>query len=259
MAFFSKAGNVLRQVVNKPQISHEISASTPSVFQILRFMSSSKLFVGGISWSTSDASLQDTFRKYGDVIEARVITDRETGRSRGFGFVTFGSAEDASAAIQALDGQMLDGRSIRVNYANERPPRSYGGGSGGFGGGGYGGGRYGGGGGYGGEGGYGGSGNFGGQGGEGSYGANNYGSGGSMGYGGDNQNYGVAGGAGGGDNFPSAGNTFGSSGFEGNTGFGFGSNNESSNIDEAGGDDSHPEQGSFRDDDDQPDDYAKRA
>ncbi|XP_019199982.1 PREDICTED: glycine-rich RNA-binding protein 2, mitochondrial-like isoform X2 [Ipomoea nil] len=256
MAFFSKAGNVLRQVVNKPQISHEISASTPSVFQILRFMSSSKVFVGGISWSTSDASLQDAFRKYGDVIEARIITDRETGRSRGFGFVTFGSPEDASAAIQALDGQMLDGRSIRVNFANERPPRSFDGGSGG---GGYGGGRYGGGGGYGGEGGYGGSGNFGGQGGEGSYGANNYGSGGSVGYGGDNQNFGAAGG-----DFPSAGNTFASSGFEGNTGFGYGSNNQygdnaSSNTDEAGGDDSHPEQGSFRDDDDQPDDYAKRA
>ncbi|CAH9101618.1 unnamed protein product [Cuscuta epithymum] len=182
MAFFSKSGNILRQVISKPQINHEISASSPSVFQILRFMSSSKLFVGGISWGTNDSSLTDAFSKYGDVVEARVITDRETGRSRGFGFVTFNSVEDASAAIQALDGQMLDGRPVRVNFANEKPR--------GFGGGGYGGGGYGGsGGGYGGSGGgYGGSG--------GSYGGDgNYGSGGGYGssYGGGSGSFGTEG------------------------------------------------------------------
>ncbi|CAH9088160.1 unnamed protein product [Cuscuta europaea] len=131
MAFFSHARNILKQAAIKHQISHEISSSKSSVFQILRFMSSSKVFVGGISWNTNDASLQDNFGQYGRVVEARVITDRETGRSRGFGFVTFENAEEASAAIQALDGRLLDGRTIRVNYANDRS-QGFGEGTGGY-------------------------------------------------------------------------------------------------------------------------------
>lgn len=178
MAFFNKAGNIIRQAVSKQHINHEISASKPSIFQLIRCMSSSKLFVGGISWNTNDHTLQEAFSKYGEVVEARVIYDRESGRSRGFGFVTFNSAEDASAAIQALDQQELDGRRIRVNVANDRT-RGYGGG-GGFGGGGnYGSGGYGGGGGgnYGAGGNYGSSGYGGTAGGVDANIASNYGSG----------------------------------------------------------------------------------
>lgn len=89
---------------------------------------SNKLFVGGLSWNTDDKSLHSAFSEHGEVTEAKVILERDTGRSRGFGFVTFASADDASAAISALDGQDLDGRTVRVNVAQER---SRGGGGGG--------------------------------------------------------------------------------------------------------------------------------
>ncbi|VAI00853.1 unnamed protein product [Triticum turgidum subsp. durum] len=94
-----------------------------------------RCFVGGLAWATDDQSLQNAFSKYGDVIDSKIITDRETGRSRGFGFVTFASDEAMRQAIEAMNGQDLDGRG--------------GGGGYGGGGGGYGGGRSGGGGGYG--------------------------------------------------------------------------------------------------------------
>lgn len=82
---------------------------------------SNKLFVGGLSWGTDDAGLLNAFSAYGNVTEAKVINDRDTGRSRGFGFVTFDSADDAAAAIAATDGTELDGRSIRVNAAENKP------------------------------------------------------------------------------------------------------------------------------------------
>jgi RNA recognition motif-containing protein len=88
----------------------------------------SKVFVGGLSWDTDDVGLNDAFAVIGPVVEAKVITDRDTGRSRGFGFVTFQNQADASAAIQQLDGSSLDGRTIRVNEANDRPARGGGGG-----------------------------------------------------------------------------------------------------------------------------------
>ncbi|XP_039030582.1 glycine-rich RNA-binding protein 2, mitochondrial-like isoform X2 [Hibiscus syriacus] len=161
MAFLSKIGNMLRQT-STTQVNAQLSSSRPGLFQVFRCMSnspSSKVFVGGISFQTDDQGLREAFSQYGEVVEARVIVDRETGRSRGFGFVTYTSTDDASSAIQALDGQVLHGRQVRVNYAAERPPRNYGGGGygdgggygsggGGYGGGGYGGGNYGGGGGY---------------------------------------------------------------------------------------------------------------
>lgn len=109
---------------------------------------SKKLFVGGLSWNTTDEGLRQAFEKFGTVSEAKVIMDRETGRSRGFGFVTFDSAEDADAAISEMDGAMLEGRTVKVNEAHARPPR--GGGGGGYSGG-RGGGRRGGGGGGGGR------------------------------------------------------------------------------------------------------------
>lgn len=135
------------------------SAHTPAdvgksdVDRIERDIMSNKLFVGGLSWGTDDNGLFNAFSAYGNVSEAKVINDRETGRSRGFGFVTFDSADDAAAAIAATDGTELDGRSIRVNLAENKPGGR--GGRGGRGGdrGGYGGGGGGGRGGYGGGGG----------------------------------------------------------------------------------------------------------
>jgi cold-inducible RNA-binding protein len=83
-------------------------------------MGSKKLFVGGLAWETSDASLSDAFRQYGEVVEAKVITDRDTGRSRGFGFVTFEDEGAAASALQAMNGRDLDGRTLRVDMASEQ-------------------------------------------------------------------------------------------------------------------------------------------
>jgi RNA recognition motif-containing protein len=94
---------------------------------------SKKLYVGGLSWDTSDPGLREAFEVFGEVTEAKVITDRETGRSRGFGFVTFVEPSAADEAIAKMDGTNLDGRTIRVNEAQERRG---GGGRGGGGGGG---------------------------------------------------------------------------------------------------------------------------
>ncbi len=94
-----------------------------------------KLFVGGLSWDTTDDGLRQAFQSYGEITEAKVITDRETGRSRGFGFVTFTEGEDAKTAISKLDGTSLDGKTIKVNEAQEKAPRSGGGFGGGRGGG----------------------------------------------------------------------------------------------------------------------------
>lgn len=107
------------------------------MFNAARLMST-KLFVGGLSWNTNDDSLKEAFTSFGDVTEARVINDRESGRSRGFGFVSFANGDDAKSAMDAMDGKELEGRSIRVNFANERPPGNRGGGGYGGGGGGYG-------------------------------------------------------------------------------------------------------------------------
>lgn len=82
---------------------------------------SSKLFVGGLSWNTTSAALEEAFAACGDVIEAKIVTDRESGRSRGFGFVTFQDDQGAARAIEELDGSALDGRTIRVDRANDRP------------------------------------------------------------------------------------------------------------------------------------------
>ena len=102
-----------------------------------------KLYVGSLSWGVDDSSLQQAFESFGTVTEAKVITDRETGRSRGFGFVTFEDDASAAEAIEQMNGKELDGRTIKVNEANERPPRGGGGGGGGYrGGGGGGGGRW---------------------------------------------------------------------------------------------------------------------
>jgi len=82
-----------------------------------------KIFVGGLSWNTTNDGLRDYFSQIGEVTDTKVISDRETGRSRGFGFVSFAVADDANSAVERLDGSELDGRNIRVNLAQERQPR----------------------------------------------------------------------------------------------------------------------------------------
>uniref|UniRef100_A0A5B6Z8Z6 RRM domain-containing protein n=1 Tax=Davidia involucrata TaxID=16924 RepID=A0A5B6Z8Z6_DAVIN len=284
MAFVNKIGTMLKQTVSK-HMKLELSAANPSVYQAIRCMSSSKLFVGGLSYATDDMNLREAFAQYGEVSDAKIIMDRETGRSRGFGFVTYMSSDEASSAIQAMDGKEIQGRIIKVNYATERSRvggfgpgyggdrgYGYGGGNASYGGGGdYGSANYGGGG-----GGYGGGGNSytGGEGsysGGGVYGGGNYGSGGGS-YGGGNSgggsgNYGVASGAGGGNNYFGGGSGgdsgFASSGYGGTTGTSYGGDGRQlgGNQDRTdGGNQGFGEnmmEGSFRrDDDDEPRDYA---
>ena len=106
-----------------------------------------KLYVGNLAYSIRDNDLEQAFSQYGSVASAKVMMERDSGRSKGFGFVEMGTDAEALAAIEGLNGQALDGRSLTVNEARPMEPRS----PGGFGGGG--GGRSGGGGGYGGGGG----------------------------------------------------------------------------------------------------------
>jgi len=81
---------------------------------------STKLYVGGLSWGTNDSTLRQEFEAFGAVNEVIIITDRDTGRSRGFGFVTFADQDSAQAAISEMNGKELDGRSITVSIAEER-------------------------------------------------------------------------------------------------------------------------------------------
>ena len=83
-------------------------------------MSKNKLFVGGLAWGTDDAGLKRAFGEFGEVQDAKVVTNRETGRSRGFGFVTFGSEDDCAEARSSMDGQDLDGRTLRVDFAEDK-------------------------------------------------------------------------------------------------------------------------------------------
>lgn len=135
-----------------------------------------KLYVGNLAYSVRDEDLNEAFSQFGAVTSAKVMMDRDTGRSKGFGFVEMGSDAEAQSAINGMNGQALSGRAIVVNEARPREPRpgGFGGGGGrGFGGGGGGGGR----GGYGGGGGGGG-----GRGGYGGGGGGGYGGGGRGGY-----------------------------------------------------------------------------
>lgn len=97
-------------------------------------MSQKKLFVGGLAWATTDQGLRSAFEAFGTVVEAKVVTDRETGRSRGFGFVSYEEDGATDAAIDEMNGVLLDGRSIKVDHATQKP-RTGGGGGGGWGGG----------------------------------------------------------------------------------------------------------------------------
>ena len=111
-----------------------------------------KLYVGNLAYGVTDSDLQNMFAPHGTVQSAQVILDRETNRSKGFGFVEMGSSNEATAAINALNGKEVDGRQLTVNEARPREDRGGGsrpgggggrsGGGGGYGGGGGGGGRY---------------------------------------------------------------------------------------------------------------------
>uniref|UniRef100_A0A9J7ZFI8 Cold inducible RNA binding protein b n=1 Tax=Cyprinus carpio carpio TaxID=630221 RepID=A0A9J7ZFI8_CYPCA len=167
-----------------------------------------KLFIGGLSYDTTEQSLEEAFSKYGSIAKVDVIRDRETDRSRGFGFVTFENPEDAKDAMAAMNGKSVDGRMIRVDEAGKSGRRSGGfrGGSGG-------------GGGYGGDRGYGG--------GDRSY------SGGDRGYGGGERSYG------GGDRSYSSGGGGGysnrSGGYSGGSGGGYRDNRSQGGYDRSGG------------------------
>ncbi|RLN04921.1 glycine-rich RNA-binding protein 2, mitochondrial-like [Panicum miliaceum] len=101
MAAFNKLGSLLR---HSTLTSGAPASSSPALFNAARLMST-KLFVGGLSWGTDEQTLKQAFSSFGEVTEARIITDRETGRSRGFGFVNFSNSDDAKAAVSQMDGQ----------------------------------------------------------------------------------------------------------------------------------------------------------
>ncbi|MDQ8181503.1 RNA-binding protein [Pelagicoccus sp. SDUM812005] len=91
-----------------------------------------EIYVGNISFGLSEGDLQDAFEQFGAVSQLKIITDRETGRSRGFGFITMDNADEGQAAIAGLNGQELDGRELSVREATPRAPRAPRGGGGGF-------------------------------------------------------------------------------------------------------------------------------
>ncbi len=102
-------------------------------------MNSAKLYVGNLSYDTTEATVRAAFEAHGEVTSVNLITDRDTGRPKGFGFVEMGSADEAQKAKSALDGTEMDGRTVKVDVAKEQTPRTNRS-SGGYGGG-YGGGR----------------------------------------------------------------------------------------------------------------------
>jgi cold-inducible RNA-binding protein len=87
-------------------------------------MDKKKLFVGGLPWSMSSSSLTDLFSQFGEIVDAVIISDRATGRSKGFGFITFANEADAEKAQKEMDGKDIEGRNIAVNFAKPREERS---------------------------------------------------------------------------------------------------------------------------------------
>ena len=109
----------------------EYSRKEGGPFRILKTLEkktmSKKIFIGGLPWSITSETLADAFSPYGEIVESKVIVDRDTGRSRGFGFVTFEDTASVEEAIREMDGQELNGRIIRVDRAKERsrPAKRY--------------------------------------------------------------------------------------------------------------------------------------
>jgi len=83
-------------------------------------METNKLFVGNLSWGLDWRELKDIFKEFGEVSFVRIVTDRETGKSRGFGFVEFENAEDATRAKEEMNGKEIDGRELKIDFAQER-------------------------------------------------------------------------------------------------------------------------------------------
>ncbi|KAJ7529483.1 hypothetical protein O6H91_15G052600 [Diphasiastrum complanatum] len=126
MAFMSRLGCALRQVARwsdslQLRGAGAAAVSMPAVYVVSRGMASSKLFVGGLAWGADENTLREAFSSYGEVIDVKIITDRDTGRSRGFGFISFTNDGDAESALQAMDGRNVAGRTIRVDYAVQKP------------------------------------------------------------------------------------------------------------------------------------------
>ncbi|KAI3665830.1 hypothetical protein L6452_44465 [Arctium lappa] len=125
MAFLGRVGNLLKQSRNK-HASIGLSSTNSPLFQAIRSMSSAKLFIAGLPYATDEMRLKDAFQQYGEVIDVMVITDRDSGRSRGFGFVRYFSADDANTALQEMNGKELYGRKIKISFAEEKPHPFYG-------------------------------------------------------------------------------------------------------------------------------------
>ncbi|KAG0562087.1 hypothetical protein KC19_9G117200 [Ceratodon purpureus] len=103
MAFLAKLGGLARQSVARNMLQqHSGAAAIPALYLVSRGMASSKLFVGGLAWGTTDANIKETFSQYGEVTEVKIICDRDTGKSIGFSFVSFTSEQEAEAALQAI-------------------------------------------------------------------------------------------------------------------------------------------------------------
>jgi len=110
--------------------SREQSGQSKVQSRTVKHHMSNKLFVGNLSFDTTENDLQDAFAAHGTVTETNLMMDRTTNRSRGFGFVTMSTAEEAEKAIQALNGSQLSGRALTVNIARPREDRPPGGGGG---------------------------------------------------------------------------------------------------------------------------------
>lgn len=115
-----RLGSILFRGAFRILSSHQ--GALPSSFILSRSFTGSKLFVGGLSYRTDEEGLKNAFASHGEVADVRIITDRESGRSRGFGFVTYLAESDAETALSKMDGHVLDGRIIRVDRASARPP-----------------------------------------------------------------------------------------------------------------------------------------
>ncbi|CAK9179335.1 unnamed protein product [Ilex paraguariensis] len=111
------ARRVLRINHSSPTSNWRRYWSTPSTSSP---STNSKLFVAGLSWSVDEKSLKDAFSSFGDVTEVRIMYDKETGRSRGFGFVSFSKEDDASSAKDSMDGKAFLGRPLRISFALEK-------------------------------------------------------------------------------------------------------------------------------------------
>ncbi|KAL6141683.1 hypothetical protein ACLB2K_059971 [Fragaria x ananassa] len=114
-----------RAVRSGPGLSTSFSIIPPAILISCRALTT-KLFVGGLSFYTTDKGLDEAFSQYGQVVEAQVVSDRVSDRSKGFGFVTFASQDEAHKAVEEMNGKVLNGRVIFVDYA--KPKSDYGGG-----------------------------------------------------------------------------------------------------------------------------------